>query len=205
MTPLSDSNILIVEDNLRMSESIRLLLQMNGYDCAQTCLNLQDALNLIAKRSYDLLLLDLQLEDQSGFAVMDSLAERDINTNVIIVTGEHSEEYAITALRKGAVDYLKKPFEPDELLKSIKKALDRQRNQRKKNRLENVIVSSRERYRNAVDRQKDYLFILDMNCKIIFINKAYADHLGYPPKDVVGNLYKNYVLKYTIFTKKRVL
>ena len=192
MQKVPDQKILVVEDDPRMSESIRLLLSLNGYD-AQTSINLPNALEALQDSSYALVLLDLQLEDQSGFAVMDNLKERNLDTNVIIITGEHSEEKAITALKKGAIDYLNKPFEPDELLKSIKKALGLRKQEREKELLNNTIVSSRERYRNIVDRQKDYLLVLNKNYEIIFINKAYAGYLGYTPQGLVGNPYKNYI------------
>jgi len=60
--------------------------------------------------SYDLVILDIQLEDKSGFAVMDTMATQKLDTQVIVVTGEESEKNAITALKGGAADYLKKLF-----------------------------------------------------------------------------------------------
>ncbi|MEE4603212.1 MAG: response regulator, partial [Desulfobacteraceae bacterium] len=122
MRKVPDHKILVVEDDPGMRESIRLLLSLNGYD-AQTSINLPNALKSLQDSSYALVLLDLHLKGESGFAVMDNLKERNLDTSVIIITGEHSEEKAITALRKGAIDYLNKPFEPDELLSSVKKAL----------------------------------------------------------------------------------
>lgn len=192
MQRVPDAKILVVEDDPRMCESIRLLLSLNGYD-AQTSINLSSALELLKDSSCALVLLDLQLEDQSGFAVMDNLKERKLDTSVIIITGEHSEEKVITALKKGAIDYLNKPFEPDELLKSIKKALDLRKQQRERELFNSTIVSSRERYRNAVDSQKDYLCMLKPNYEITFINKAYAEYLGYTPQELVGHPYKNYI------------
>jgi PAS domain S-box-containing protein len=192
MQKVLDQKILVVEDEPRMRESIRLLLSLNGYD-AQTSINLPNALESLQDSSYALVLLDLQLHGQSGFAVMDNLKERNLDTSVIIITGEHSEEKAITALRKGAIDYLNKPFEPDELLRSVKKALGLRKQQRERELFTNTIVSSRERYRNVVDRQKDYLCVLNTKYEIIFVNKAYADYLGYTPQGLVGHPYKNYI------------
>ena len=129
MHALTGSKILVVEDDSRMCESIRYLLGYHGFD-VQTSENLLDALNALLAIEYDLVLLDLQLEDKSGFAVMDHLVERNMDTQVIVVTGLHSESYAIRALKKGATDYLKKPFEPDDLLASVNKVLGQQERQR---------------------------------------------------------------------------
>ena len=91
MHKLSASKILVVEDDPQMRESIRSLLSLFGYD-VHTSMNLRYALDSLLHTTYDLVLLDLQLEDQSGFAVMDSLKEKNQDTRVIIVTGEDSEE-----------------------------------------------------------------------------------------------------------------
>jgi two-component system, cell cycle sensor histidine kinase and response regulator CckA len=116
--------ILVVEDDPQMRESLSALLRLYGYEC-QTSKDLQNALDVLSNTVYDLILLDLRLGDQSGFSVMDCLKDKGIDTRVIIVTGEQSERKAITALKNGAVDYLKKPFEPDELIESVKNAVSR--------------------------------------------------------------------------------
>ena len=54
---------------------------------------------------------------------MDYLEHKKLSTRVIVITGEQSERKAITALKIGAIDYLKKPIDPDELIESISKAL----------------------------------------------------------------------------------
>ena len=153
MLNTSDSKILVVEDDPQMRESLRTLLSLNGYNI-QTSKNLQEAIDAVSRTVYDLILLDLRLENQSGFDVIDCLEEKKLDTRVIVVTGEQSEKKVITALKKGAIDYLKKPIDPDELIESIKKALLLLNQQREKKLVENTIISSRERYRRIVDSQR---------------------------------------------------
>ena len=192
MHGLTDFRILVVEDDPRMCESIRYLLSFHGFD-VQISMNVSDALNSLLASKYDLVLLDLQLGDQSGFVIMDYLTERKLDARVIIVTGQDSQNQAITALKKGATDYLKKPFEPDILLESVNKVLSLQKHQRESDVPKSVIVSSRERYRNIVDSQKDFLCRLNRDFEVTFVNKTYADYWGHAPRAIIGQPYKAFI------------
>lgn len=189
----SEPKILVVDDDPKMCDSLRALLSLSDYN-VQTRKNLKDALDSLSNTTYDIILLDLQLEEHSGFAVMDSLEEKNLDTRVIVITGEQSEKKAITALKKGATDYLKKPFEPNELIESIKKAIFLLNQNREKDLIQNTIISSRERYRRIVDSQKDYVLLLNKNYKISFVNRAYANYLGADePKELIGCDYKGLI------------
>ncbi|BBO90177.1 response regulator [Desulfosarcina ovata] len=161
MPTLTDSKILVVEDDPEMCESIRYLLGYYGFE-VNTSQNLVDALNTLLAIDYDLVLLDLKLGDQSGFAVMDHLQERALDTQVIVVTGCHAADDAITALKKGATDYLKKPFEADDLLNSVNRVLDRQKHQRELSLFKRVVAASPEA-----------IVIGDHQGRVIYTNVAY--------------------------------
>ena len=161
MPGMMDSKILVVEDDPQMGESLRYLFDFYGFNVHVNG-NLPDAINALQAISYDLVILDLQLEDQCGFAVMDHLVERKLDTLVVVVTGLGSEKHAITALKKGATDYLKKPFEPDELLASVNKALGRQRHQRE------LCL-----YKKIVSSSSEAIVVGDHHGRIIYNNAAY--------------------------------
>jgi CheY-like chemotaxis protein len=169
---LTDSKILVVEDDPLVCESIRALLGWHGF-AVRTSESLLDALNALQIVDYDLVLLDLMLDDQCGFAVMDHLAERNLDTQVIVVTGQHSERYAITALKKGASDYLKKPFEPDDLLSSVNKGLSQQKSQREMSLFKRLVGSS-----------SVAIAIADASGRIVYTNAAYRRLID--PNDVVA-------------------
>lgn len=103
MLNASEPKILVVEDNPQMRESLRALLSFYSFDI-QMSINLQDTFHLLSDTVYDLILLDLHLNDQSGFEVMDYLEDNKLRTRVIIFTGEQSEKKAIKALKKGSSD-----------------------------------------------------------------------------------------------------
>lgn len=156
-----EPTILVVEDDSNMCESMQSLLNAHGFD-VQTSMTLADAQNALQNRYYDLILLDLKLDDQCGFTLIDQLVDSQMDTCVIVVTGQNSEKYAITALKKGVIDYLKKPFDPDVLIKSVNAVLDRQRHQREL-----------ELFKFAVGASSVAIAVGAPDGTIVFTNKAY--------------------------------
>ena len=185
----SDAPILIVEDDLRMCEGVRVLLNSFGYD-PQTSTNVPDALVLLENKPYDLIILDLQLADRCGCELLDHLEQQSLDTKVIILTGLHSEAKAInTFKKKGVVDFLHKPYDPDIFLLAVKNAIDLLRKDREHRLVDQVIISSRERYRSIVDSQKNYLCRLNISLEFTFVNQSYAEYLGSSPRQLIGKPY----------------
>jgi CheY-like chemotaxis protein len=115
--------ILIVDDEARMCDSIKALLSAHGYEI-KTCRNGQNALECLAGNTFDLVLLDIGMEQMDGFQVMERMVQQHLDIPVVIMTGNASTDSAVEALRKGAYDYLRKPFQPEELFTSLKNALN---------------------------------------------------------------------------------
>jgi DNA-binding response OmpR family regulator len=166
MHPVKESKILVVEDDRQMCQSIRDLLELHGFG-VHTRHHLAGALDALDLAAYDLVLLDIELDDQYGFTVMDRLREKKLDTRVIIITGCYSERFAITALKKGAIDYLKKPVEPDELIQSVNTVLGRQQRMRELGLFKRIVAASPEA-----------IAIADQNGRIIFTNMAYQQMLA---------------------------
>ena len=108
-------NILIVDDDLAMAHSIHNVLITQGYH-VQTVDNALTALEKIQEGGFDLVLLDVMMPEMTGFQLLDTLDRTNLDTYFIIMTGDTTMESAVEAIRRGASDYLKKPFEPNELL-----------------------------------------------------------------------------------------
>lgn len=111
--------ILIVEDEKKLAGFIESGLKQAGYItkiCSNGALALQDA----AAENYDLILLDLMLPGTNGFDVLKNLRAFNIATPVIIVSAISDTKQVVQGLDLGAVDYIKKPFEWDELLARIR-------------------------------------------------------------------------------------
>lgn len=111
--------ILLVEDEPRLNDFICKGLEQQGYavDAVTTG---SEALSLAATESYDLIILDVMLPGLSGFEVLENLKKFEIKVPVIIVSALNSSERVIEGLDKGAIDYIKKPFDFGEFLARVR-------------------------------------------------------------------------------------
>ena len=116
--------LLLIEDDPTVTKSIELMLTSEDIDVQTTELG-QDGLDLGSVFLYDLILLDLNLPDMSGYEVLRSLRLGKIKTPVLILSGLNGTEHKVKGLGLGADDYLTKPFQSDELIARIRAILRR--------------------------------------------------------------------------------
>lgn len=116
-------NILLIEDDIDVSNTIARMLQTKGYDTDQ-CFNGQDGLIAAANPRYDLILLDYMLPKVDGLEILRKLRGHS-ETPVIMLSACGAEEDRIAGLNDGADDYLPKPFSMTELLLRIRAVLRR--------------------------------------------------------------------------------
>jgi len=116
-------HILVVDDELSMREVLELMLIREGYTvtCAE---NGRTAIGLLEKDPYDLMLCDIKLGDVSGLDVLQASKKCNPDTVVILISAYASTETAVAAMNAGAYDYVPKPFDKDELMQTVAKALD---------------------------------------------------------------------------------
>ncbi len=118
--------VLVLDDNLDMAETIGLMLARGGYQCTVSCES-SKAMELIAESQPDLLLTDLKMPGMSGMEILERAKSEYPTLPVIIVTGYATVDAAVEGMRKGAVDFVSKPFHADELLLKVNKALQHAR------------------------------------------------------------------------------
>jgi DNA-binding NtrC family response regulator len=106
--------ILIVDDEPTLRESCGSVLGLDGYD-ATLCGKGSDALSLVKRRAFDIVMLDLHMTQVSGMELLETCLDTHPDTLVIIMTGNPSVESSVEALRAGAWDYLPKPFAASHL------------------------------------------------------------------------------------------
>lgn len=115
--------ILIVDDNVRLAEKMRQLLKRRYV--VEVADSGDEALALLTKSTFDLLVLDLNLPDTSGLELCRLLRKQAFTMPVIIVTGVNTTSSRVELLGAGADDYITKPFEPPELLARVQALLRR--------------------------------------------------------------------------------
>jgi DNA-binding NtrC family response regulator len=113
--------ILVVDDDPGLRESLRLILE-DEYEILDVSDGAQ-ALDVVHSSQVDLVLLDIRLPGMDGITVLERLKAMDEHVEVILVTAVKEVRSAVAAMRLGAFDYLTKPFEEEEVLSSISRAL----------------------------------------------------------------------------------
>ena len=110
--------VLLIEDDSATAQSIELMLKSEGFNVYTTDLG-EKAVNLGKLYDYDIILLDLNLPDMSGFEVLRSLRFSKVKTPTLILSGLAGTEDKVNGLGFGADDYMTKPFHKDELVARI--------------------------------------------------------------------------------------
>ena len=115
--------ILIVEDDIAFGKMIKTFLQRNNFD---VCLSIsgKEARENLQQRDFDLLITDLKLPEDSGLELLDFSKAVSPKTSTILMTGYAEVSTAVEAIKKGALDYISKPFRPEELLMIIEQSLE---------------------------------------------------------------------------------
>ncbi|RJP26179.1 MAG: response regulator [Candidatus Abyssobacteria bacterium SURF_5] len=106
--------ILVVDDEKNIRTTLRQALESAGYR-VETAVSGEDALAKLAESSFDLLFLDIKLPGIDGLEVLRRLRAEGKRLPVIIITAYGTIESAVDAMKMGAVDYLRKPFAPDQI------------------------------------------------------------------------------------------
>ncbi len=113
-------NILVVDDEVSVNNNIRKILVKNGFTVDQA-LTKDEAIEKVNKHSYSLALLDLRMPGVSGLELLKTISHNHPSIKIIIITGYATIETAVETARIGAVDYIHKPFTPDELRRVAEK------------------------------------------------------------------------------------
>ncbi|UZE97147.1 EAL domain-containing protein [Alkalimarinus alittae] len=186
---INKARLLVVDDEERLLTSLKELLIANHYQ-VDTALGGKNACLQLSKQQYDLVLLDLRMGDFSGHQVMDFMSEKQINTATIVVSGESSFSAVSKALRRGAYDYLKKPYVPEELLATVENALQKKLLEKAHNAMQIRLKKSEELHRYIVNSSPDIVFMLDREGRFTFINNKVESVLGYQKQELLGQHYE---------------
>ncbi|MBB36754.1 MAG: sigma-54-dependent Fis family transcriptional regulator [Hirschia sp.] len=135
--------ILVVDDEMDIRELVGGILEDEGY-AVRTAADADQALQQVKSRAPNLVILDVWLKGSEfdGLDILKMLKELDPILPVIIISGHGSVETAVTAIRRGAYDYIEKPFKADKLLLVVQRALENAVLRRENARLQNMSTSS---------------------------------------------------------------
>jgi DNA-binding NtrC family response regulator len=150
----------IIDDEPIIHEVLSQLLTSEGYEVELSSSG-EEALEKHSSQAYDLILLDLLMPGLDGIEVLKGIRKIDPQAVIIIITAYASVESAITAMKMGAYDYIQKPFKHDELLITIKRALEHKSLQEENIRLKDELTR-KFGFDNIIGRSKPMLKIFEL-------------------------------------------
>jgi CheY-like chemotaxis protein len=114
--------ILVLDDEQIVLESVSRILEEENYE-VKTARKGEEALEILKQGGFDIVMTDLKMPGMDGLQAMESLAEIDPDLSIIMFTAYSTVDSAVKAMKLGAVDYIRKPFTPDQLTELVNKAM----------------------------------------------------------------------------------
>lgn len=173
-----EETILIVDDDQNLRRTLEDILRAKGYrpisvSCGTSALvSLENEVPAVA-------LIDLKMEDMSGLDLMAKIRKQFPTTECIMITGHASSETAIEAINLGAYSYLEKPYDVDQLLLTLRRAVEKRTAEVELRRL-------KEFHETIVQRLMEGIVVEDENERITFINPAMEKLVGFSQGELLG-------------------
>jgi len=156
--------ILVVDDEKNYLVVLQTLLEGEGYEVLTSDSPIH-ALELLEACDADLVITDMKMPKMDGIEILERAKKGDPDLPVIMMTAYGTVEKAVEAMKKGAYDYITKPFQNQELMLTIRKALD-MRNMLKQNRMLHEELSAKYKFDNIVGKSKPMLKIYELIKKV---------------------------------------
>lgn len=158
--------ILVVDDEEPIRDIVSSMLNAAGYVCKPAASGMEALAILTSGEEFELMLSDLMMADLDGIGLLERTKERYPDMPVVMVTAVHDISVALAAIRNGAYDYLLKPFEREQLLNTVSRALENRRlkveNRTYQTNLESLVTARTEQLQAAmVSLERSYDITLE--------------------------------------------
>jgi two-component system, OmpR family, phosphate regulon sensor histidine kinase PhoR len=189
-------NILVIDDEQIMREGCSRILSKNGWAVIM-CENGKEGVKELQAQpeKIDLVLLDLMMPGMSGMEVLDQIRGIDPNLLVIVITGYATVESAVEAMKKGAYDFIPKPFTPDQLRIVVRRALERRRLQKEADFLRTErekslrdIATEKSKIKTIINCMGDGVLVCDRDRCVVLSNPAASRMLKISEGSLLGKL-----------------
>jgi len=170
--------ILVVDDEKVIRNGCREVLTQDGYEVILA----EDGelgLKMIEKAHFDVILLDLMMPGLSGFDVLSHVKALHPDTSIIVITGYATIENSIEAMKKGAFDFIPKPFSPDQLRVVVSKAIEHTAALKD-------IANEKSRIRVLINLIANGVMVTDAEKRLVLANPAFMKIMGFKGEDVIG-------------------
>jgi len=195
----SEASILVVDDEMGIREGCKRALSAEGY-AVDDAEDGNAGLEKVMENAYDLLLVDLMMPGISGLELIAKIHLIDPEIISVVITGYATIETAVEAMKKGAYDYLPKPFSPDALIAVVKRGLEKRTLRQEAKKLYEErdqrlleLVNERSRMRTIIGCMADGVLVANMEGCLVLWNAASVKMLKSRGFDVAGEPLENYI------------
>jgi len=183
--------VLVIDDEEVIRKRLRKLFILEGYmvyiaGSGPQGLKILRGIKDKDRGPIEVVTLDIRMPGMEGTEVLEKIKQEMPQTEVIMITGHGAVESAIQALRAGAFDYITKPIEYDQLALAITRALEKQLNITERQRAEEDLKESEEKYRELINTSIDAVIAIDPEMMVIVWNQGAARIFGYQEKEMLG-------------------
>lgn len=178
-TTYQDSpRILVIDDEQRIREACKMVLREMHFE-VDLAIDGTTGLAQLEETHYDVVLVDLMMPGISGFDVLSKVQDLHPDTSIIVITGYATVEHSIEAMKKGAFDFIPKPFTPEQLRTIVTKSI-------KYTRALQDIRDSKSRIGLMVNRLMDGVMTTDSEGRIVLANPAFLHMTALHGQDIIG-------------------
>ena len=199
--PKTDDSIqvLVVDDEKNIRDGSERILTRRGFQVLQASTG-AEALDILAEQIIPIVLLDLKMPGMDGMEVLEHIIQMDKSIIVIVVTGFATVETAIDAMKKGAYDFIPKPFEPDQMRITAKRAADRVLLARETEKLEMErrrtlfdLDTEKSRLHTIVKSLPNGVLVTNTDGIVVLMNPAFCHYLGENISSEAGSVIEDYI------------
>jgi PAS domain S-box-containing protein len=184
--------ILIIDDESEMCERLRVLLDSKGCDVT-TAGSGEEVREILQDRRFDVALLDMAIAHPDGDQLMELIYQKSPDTDVVVITGDASLDFAVGALKRGAYDYVRKPFELEKLSTTVENALNLKKLKRENEVIHEKLECSERRYHRLVENSPDIIYALDEAGNFTLISNAAERLLGVDREQLINKHYSTII------------
>jgi len=184
---MARDRILIADDEADIGLILKLQLEDAGYSTVRVKDGVE-ALEMLAKEQFELLLLDIKMPRMDGLQVLGRVREDYPAMVVVMMTAHGSEDIAVAAMKKGAVDYISKPFSNEDMLKRVERAIRYNRTVQENEQLQQKLAAEQKMTEAILQGMAELLIAVDLQGRIISVNHKAEELLSLGRESLLGKV-----------------
>jgi PAS domain S-box-containing protein len=182
---MKDDKILVVDDEADISLILKLQLEDAGYTSVRAHDGIE-ALECLAREHFDLMLLDIKMPRLNGIQVLERARTEFPDVAVVMMTAHGNESIAVDAMKKGASDYIAKPFSSDEAVKKVERAIAFNKSCIENRKLQEELAREQQKVAAILEGMTDLLIAVNAEGRVMMVNHKAEKELGISRSAIMG-------------------